>query len=108
MAVVTADYLTCDDTTDAEGLQALGTMNDNDDAYACFAINQLTTGNKPKWLSIRNASDPQVKAPPSFKGTPSELDSELSTLGGAIFGVYEYVTTINSALACWAVIAGNQ
>jgi hypothetical protein len=106
MAVVTADYLTCDDTTDAEGLQALGTMNDNDDAYACFAIDQMTGNKKPRWLSIRNASDPQVKAPSSFHGTPSQTQKELSSLGGAIFGVYEYVTTINSAFACWGVIAG--
>jgi hypothetical protein len=107
MAVVTADYLTVDDTTDAEGLQALGTMNDNDDGYACFAIDQIVTGPKPKWLSVRNASDPQVQGPASFRGTPAALDKELSTLGGAIFGVYEYVTTINSAFACWGAVAGN-
>jgi len=108
MAIVSADFLSVDDTTNAEGLQALGIMNDNDDAYACFAIDQMTGGNKPKWLSVRNASDPQVMAPPIATGkTPSEIKKQLSAIGGAIFGVYEYVTTINSALACWAIVAGN-
>ncbi|MGP0065939.1 MAG: hypothetical protein ACLQGP_20360 [Isosphaeraceae bacterium] len=108
MAIVTADFLSVDDSTDAEGLQALGIMNDNDDAYAFFAITQMASGQQPQWLSVRDASDPQVVAPPFPKGTSrSQIIKQLSSLAGAIFGVYEYVTTINSAFACWAVVAGN-
>ena len=108
MAVVSADFLSVDDSTNAEGLESLGIMNDNDDAYAFFAISQMPAGQQPKWLSVRNASDPQVVAPPFAAGaTSSQITKELSTLAGAIFGVYEYVTTINSAFACWAIVAGN-
>ena len=108
MVIVTADFLSVDDSSDAEGLQALGIMNDNDDAYAFVAITQMPASQQPQWLSIRNVSDPQVVAPPIPAGTPqSEIIDQLSSIAGAIFGVYEYVTTINSAFACWAVVAGN-
>jgi hypothetical protein len=108
MAVVTADFLSVDDSTDAEGLEALGVMNENDDAYAFFAIGQMPAAQRPGWLSVRSASDPQVTAPPFPPGTSqSQITKELSGLAGAIFGVYEYVSTINSAFACWAIVAGN-
>ncbi len=108
MAIVSADFLSVDDTSNAEGLQPLGIMNDNDDAYAFFAISQMPAGSRPAWLSVRNASDPQVAVPPIPAGTTkSQVIKELSSLAGAIFGVYEYVTTINSAFACWAIVAGN-
>jgi hypothetical protein len=108
MAVVTADFLSVDDSSDAEGLEPLGIMNENDDAYAFFAISKLPAGQQPQWLSIRNASDPQVVVPPIPAGTSqSQVVKQLSSIAGAIFGVYEYVTTINSAFACWAVVAGN-
>jgi hypothetical protein len=108
MTVVSADFLSVDDRSDAEGLQALGIMNENDDAYAFFAISQMPASQQPQWLSVRNASDPQVVAPPFPAGTSqSQIIKQLSSLAGAIFGVYEYVTTINSAFACWAIVAGN-
>jgi hypothetical protein len=57
---------------------------------------------------VRNASDPQVVVASIAAGTPpSKVIKELSSVAGAIFGVYEYVTTINSAFACWAIVAGN-
>ncbi len=108
MTVVSADFLSVDDTSNAEGLEALGIVNENDDAYAFFAISQMPGGSRPAWLSVRNVSDPQVSVPPIPVGTTkSQVIKELSSLAGAIFGVYEYVTTINSAFACWAIVAGN-
>jgi Phosphorylase superfamily len=108
MAIVSADFLSVDDSTDAEGLEPLGIMNDNDDAYAFFAIDQMAAGQQPQWLSVRNASDPQVVVPTIPAGTSrSQIIKELSSIAGSIFGVYEYVTTINSAFACWAIVAGN-
>lgn len=108
MTVVSADFLSVDDTSDAEGLEALGIVNENDDAYAFFAIDQMPGGQHPSWLSVRNVSDPQVEVPPIPPGTSqSQVIKELSALAGAIFGVYEYTSTINSAFACWAIVAGN-
>jgi kumamolisin len=106
MAIVSADYLTVDDSTDAEGLQALGTMNDTDDAFLFYAISRLT-GPKPAWLSVRNASEPQVVRPAFPKGTSENtIVNKLKAVAGPIYGIYQYCTTLNSALACWALIAG--
>lgn len=104
MDVVSADYLTVDDATDNEGLQNEGIMNDTDDAFAFFAIDQLPKAQQPQWLSVRNASEPQIVIP--NLGQQSDPSRALSSLAGAIYGVYQYCTTLNSAFACWGVIAG--
>jgi kumamolisin len=106
MAVVSADYLTVDDNGDSEGLQALGTMNETDDAFLFYGISRLT-GAKPPWLSIRNASEPQIVAKPFPAGTSqTAIIDKLKGIAGPIYGIYQYCTTLNSAFACWAVIAG--
>jgi Phosphorylase superfamily len=99
MDIVSADFLTVDDSTDLEGLQALGAMNDTDDAFAFFAIAQMS-GAKPKWVSVRNASEPQIVAPAG-----SSQDT-IKSLAGNIYGIYQYCTTLNSAFACWGIVAG--
>ncbi|HUL45153.1 MAG TPA: hypothetical protein VLY03_12445 [Bacteroidota bacterium] len=107
MDIVSADYLTVDHEYNSEGLQALGIMNDTDDAFAAYAMNSLPASKRPKWLSIRNASEPQVVAPPFPAATsPSKVIDTLKGLAGPIYGVYQYCTTFNSVFACWGIIAG--
>jgi hypothetical protein len=107
MDIVSADYLTVDDNNNSEGLQKLGVMNDTDDAFAFFAIGLLPSANQPKWLSVRNASEPQIQAPPFPAGTsPGKVIDTLKGIAGPIYGVYQYCTTLNSAFACWGIIAG--
>jgi kumamolisin len=105
MAVVSADYMTVDDNHDLEGLQALGAVNDTDDAFLFFAISGLT-GPKPAWLSVRNASEPQIVASIPAGTSSAAITSKLAGIAGRIYGIYQYCTTLNSAFACWAVIAG--
>ncbi len=106
MAVVSADYLTVDDTSDAEGLQQLGIMNETDDAFAFYAIDQLPEGQRPQWLSVRNASEPQIAHAPFPKDTPpAKIIDALKAKAGTIYGIYQYCTTLNSAFACWGVAA---
>jgi hypothetical protein len=107
MDIVSADYLTVDDNNDSEGLEQLGIMNDTDDAFAFYAIDTLPSVQRPNWLSIRNASEPQIVAAPFPPGTsPTDIIDTLKGIAGAIYGVYQYCTTINSAFACWGVVAG--
>jgi hypothetical protein len=106
MDIVSADYLTVDDKLDSEGLQALGIMNDTDDAFLFYAISKLP-GVQPQWLSVRNASEPQIVVPAFPAGTsPTAVVDKLKTVAGNIYGIYQYCTTLNSAFACWGVIAG--
>jgi hypothetical protein len=97
--------MTVADNHDLEGLQALGTLNDTDDAFLFFAISGLT-GSKPAWLSIRNASEPQIVASIPAGTSSAAVTSRLAAIAGRIYGIYQYCTTLNSAFACWAVIAG--
>ena len=107
MAIVSADYLTVDDDNDSEGLQALGIMNDTDDAFLFYAIDTMPAGTKPLWLSIRNASEPQIVAKPFPPGTSGKtIIDTLKATAGTIYGIYQYCTTLNSAFACWGVVAG--
>jgi len=46
-------------------------------------------------------------AAPFAPGTPAAtIVDKLKATAGAIYGVYQYCTTLNSAFACWGVVAG--
>ena len=106
MDVLSADYITVDDNNNSEKLQSLGVMNDTDDGFAVYAINKVNPG-QPRWLSVRNASEPQITVPSFPPGTTQQkIKTALEDLAGPIYGVYQYCTTLNSAFACWALIAG--
>ncbi|MNF06482.1 hypothetical protein D3C80_2064410 [compost metagenome] len=65
----------------------------------------------PKWLVIRNASDPQIngKLPGRVTpGVPVELRRELDMQAHWAVWYYEtygYWTSVNSAIAVWAMVA---
>ena len=108
MDIVSADFMTTDDTSNSEGLQMLGIMNDTDDAFLMYAISQIPAAKRPQWISVRNASEPQVVHSPFPASTPpAEIVKILKNIAGTIYGIYQYCTTLNSAFACWGVIAGS-
>ena len=93
--IVTTDFFAFDDSTDDYKLAGLGTaveMGDATLALACLEIGESA----PPWIGIRNASDPQID-----KGTTLK---EKADIAGRIYEKYGYWTTINSAIACWAVV----
>jgi hypothetical protein len=107
MDVVSADYLTADDNHNSEGLQNLGVMSDTDDAFAFFAIGLSPASKRPNWLSVRNASEPQIQAAAFPSGdSPGKIIDTLKGLAGPICGVCQYGTTLKSAFACWGFMAG--
>jgi hypothetical protein len=109
MEIVSADYMTTDDTNNSEGLQTLGIMNDTDDAFVFYAISKMPASKRPKCISVRNASEPQmVHSPFPATTSPTEIINILKSMAGTIYGVYQYCTTLSSALACWGVISGLQ
>ncbi len=106
MDILSADYLTVDDTENLEQLQSLGVLNDTDDGFAVYAIHKMTA-KTPKWISVRNASEPQITDPSFGSGvTIAEKIKQVKSLAGSVYGVYQFCTTLNSAFACWAIIAG--
>jgi hypothetical protein len=107
MDIVSADFMTTDDNNNSEGLQNLGIMNDTDDAFLFYAISEISASKRPKCISVRNASEPQmIHAPFPDTTKPSQIIDILKGMAGTIYGIYQYCTTLNSAFACWGVIAG--
>jgi hypothetical protein len=105
--VETVDYFGFDDTDDSYGIvadDAQAQTEEMDDATLPLALSTMANGDghveplEIPWLSIRNASDPQV---PSSIGTLEEQSKWASD----IYQKWGYTTTIGSALACWGVIA---
>ena len=107
MDIVSADYMTTDDNNNSEKLQTLGIMNDTDDAFVFYAINRMAAAKRPNCISVRNASEPQmVHSPFPATTSSSEIINILKNMAGTVYGIYQYCTTLNSAFACWGVIAG--
>lgn len=96
MDVVTTDFFAFDDTTDHFGLQGLGSAVEMDDAVLGLACTDLGSA-APAWVAVRNASDPQIDG-----SLPLNRQAEVAS---RIYEKYGYWTTVNSAIATWAVIA---
>jgi hypothetical protein len=109
MDILSADFMTTDDNNNSEGLQTLGIMNDTDDAFVFYALSKMPAAKRPPCISVRNASEPQMEHA-RFPATTSdqEVINILKNLAGTVYGIYQYCTTLNSAFACWGVIAGLQ
>lgn len=100
--VESVDYFGFDDTDDSYHIVSNDPQahtEEMDDATLPLALRDL--GSSIPWLSIRNASDPEV---PSSIGTLEEQ----SKWASRIYEKYGYWTTVGSAIACWAVIADME
>ncbi len=97
--VETVDYFAFADTDDSYGVvknDPQAHTEEMDDGTLAVALS--LENNTTPWLSIRNASDPQVA---SSIGTLEEQKKWASDC----YNKYGYWTTVNSAIACWSVIA---
>lgn len=96
--VETVDFFGFADATDSYGVAANDPRAHNeemDDATLPLALGDIRSSQQ--WLSIRNASDPQVPHMQTLKAEKAWAER--------IYEEYGYWTTIGSAIACWAVIA---
>jgi nucleoside phosphorylase len=96
--VETVDFFGFADATDHYGVAANDPdahTEEMDDATLPLALGDI--GSDVPWLSIRNASDPQV-------ATMASIEAE-KAWAEKIYEKYGYWTTVGSAIACWAVIA---
>ena len=99
-SVLSTDFFAFDDATNHYGLRTYqpdAKAVEMDDAALGLACTDLT--NPPPWISVRNASDPQMNAPTLAEETKQ---------AAAIYEKYGYWTSIGSAITCWALTAGLQ
>ena len=97
---VTTDFFAFDDADDHYGLRAYQPQAravEMDDAALPLACADMA--DPPMWVSVRNASDPQMNG-----SSLREEDKEAA----AIYERYGYWTTIGSAITCWALLAGQH
>jgi nucleoside phosphorylase len=99
-SVVSTDFFAFDDASNHYGLRTYqpdAKAVEMDDAALGLACTDLA--HPPPWISVRNASDPQMNAPTLAEETKQ---------AAAIYEKYGYWTTIGSAITCWALTAGLQ
>lgn len=100
VSTLTTDFFAFDDAADHYGLRTADPAAravEMDDAALGLAVSSLPE--PPDWVSVRNASDPQMDGP--------DLATETAQ-AAAIYEKYGQITSWCSALACWALIArGN-
>jgi nucleoside phosphorylase len=89
--------------TSANGLEAEGCGVEMGDAVFGLVAEELGAA-APKWLVIRNASDPQINGDLPA-GPPSALNMQ-AHWAVWYYEAFGYWTSVNSAIATWAVIAG--
>ncbi len=69
------------------------------DAVLGLVVQQLGA-KAPRWIAVRNASDPQIDA-------TGLTQQEVATKAAQIYERYGYWTTIPSAITSWALILDN-
>jgi nucleoside phosphorylase len=100
--ILTTDFFAFDDVENHYGLRTANRWAravEMGDAVLGMVIAGLDAS-APKWLAIRNASDPEI---PQLATLAAE-----DTDAGTIYTDWGFTTTIASALVCWAYIAATK
>ena len=97
-SVVTTDFFGFDTSDNHYKLQGLGDVSEMGDAVLGLVASRM--GDKaPRWLAIRNVSDPQIKAEGTLK--------QQAAIAAQIYKGFGRWSTVCSAIACWASIAAE-
>ena len=97
-SVVTTDFFGFDTSDDHYHLQGLGDVSEMGDAVLGLVCSQMQT-TAPRWLAVRNVSDPQIKA----EGTISQQ----AEIAAQIYKGFGRWSSVCSAIVCWALIAAE-
>lgn len=98
-SVVTTDFFGFDTSDDHYKLQGLGDVSEMGDAVLGLVASDL--GDKaPRWLAIRNVSDPQIKA-------DGLTIRQQAAVAAQIYKGFGRWSSVCSAVACWASIAAE-
>lgn len=98
-SVVTTDFFGFDTSNDHYHLQGLGDVSEMGDAVLGLACSEM--GPKaPRWVAVRNVSDPQIKADGTLK--------QQAALAAQIYKGFGRWSSVCSAIVCWALIAAES
>lgn len=91
--------------TSTNNLEEEGSGCEMGDAVLGYVVDERRKAGKPapNWVVVRNMSDPQINGELVHK--PSKI-SQQALWAVYYYKGYGYWTSVNGALACWAIIAG--
>lgn len=89
--------------TSGNNMEAVAAAMEMGDAVLGLVCEEMD--NPPKWLVIRNLSDPQINADLPTKPASVNMQTHWAVW---YYEKYGYWTSVNSALTTWAVIAGLE
>jgi hypothetical protein len=98
-AVVTTDFFGFDTSDNHYGLRNLGDVSEMGDAILGKVAAKMGTA-APKWVAVRNVSDPQIKA-------AGLTLKEQAQLAASIYKGYGRWSSVCSGIVCWALIAAT-
>jgi len=98
-SVVTTDFFGFDTSDNHYKLQGLGDVSEMGDAVLGLVATELGA-NAPRWLAIRNVSDPQIKA-------DGLTLKQQAALAAQIYKGFGRWSSVCSAITCWASVAAE-
>jgi nucleoside phosphorylase len=96
-SVVTTDFFGFDTSNNYYKLQGLGDVSEMGDAVLGQAAAQMDS--PPRWVAVRNVSDPQIKSEGSLR--------DQANIAAQIYKGFGRWSTVCSAIVCWALIAAE-
>jgi nucleoside phosphorylase len=98
-SVVTTDFFGFDTSNNYYKLQGLGDLSEMGDAVLGLVCAQMGSS-APRWLAVRNVSDPQIKA-------AGLTLRQQANMAAQIYKGFGRWSTVCSAIVCWALIAAE-
>src|SRR5262249_29547490 len=97
-SVVTTDFFGFDTSDNHFKLQGLGNVSEMGDAILGLVASELGDS-APRWLAIRNVSDPQIKAEGTIR--------DQAKIAAQIYKGFGKWSSVCSAITCWgSILAG--
>jgi len=97
LSIITTDFF--EFGTTRNGLGKMGCAVEMGDGLVAKAIEELPQSERPKYVFVRNISDPVING---------DIHQSLQVMWAVYFyQTFGLVTSFNSSLATWAIIAGN-
>jgi hypothetical protein len=93
-SVVTTDFFGFDTSDNHYHLQGLGDVSEMGDAVLGLVASEIA--GPPRWIAVRNVSDPQIKAEGTLR--------DQAKLAAQIYKAYGRWSSVCSAIVCWALI----
>jgi len=98
-SVVTTDFFGFDTSDNHYQLQGLGDVSEMGDAILGLVASRMGA-KAPRWVAVRNVSDPQIKA-------DGLTLKQQAALAAQIYKGFGRWSSVCSAIVCWALIAGE-